>query len=162
MILPMVHLLKPQYYIFCSCETMGKAKTAKKFNRVKKVISPKDERLLKTSEKQSLRQKKAEENEKKTGPRELPKESTSLFFSHNTNLGPPYHILVDTNFINFSIQHKLDLFKAMMDCLLAKCTFLSSESEWFKRLWLRSLRVWTLPDHASIVGVCDCICSRYV
>lgn len=47
--------------------------------------------------------------------------ASSLFFKHNTALGPPYHILVDTNFINFSIQNKLDLVRAMMDCLLAKC-----------------------------------------
>jgi len=45
-----------------------------------------------------------------------------LFFEDNTALGPPYRILVDTNFINFSIQNKLDLFQSMMDCLLAKCT----------------------------------------
>uniref|UniRef100_A0A7S3CN38 PIN domain-containing protein n=1 Tax=Strombidium rassoulzadegani TaxID=1082188 RepID=A0A7S3CN38_9SPIT len=35
-------------------------------------------------------------------------------------LGPPYHVLIDTNFINFSIQYKLDIFSSMMDCLLAK------------------------------------------
>ncbi|KAL4843385.1 hypothetical protein H8958_011528 [Nasalis larvatus] len=36
-------------------------------------------------------------------------------------LGPPYHILVDTNFIKFSIKAKLDLVQSMMDCLYAKC-----------------------------------------
>ncbi|MBZ3888167.1 rRNA-processing protein FCF1-like protein [Sciurus carolinensis] len=40
---------------------------------------------------------------------------------YNTQLGPPYHILVDTNFINFSIKAKLDLVQSMMDCLYAKC-----------------------------------------
>ncbi len=44
-----------------------------------------------------------------------------LYFSYNTALGPPYHILLDTNFINLSIQNKMDIFKSMMDCLLAKC-----------------------------------------
>ncbi|KAG8514362.1 rRNA-processing protein FCF1 [Galemys pyrenaicus] len=44
-----------------------------------------------------------------------------LFFQYNTQLGPPYHILVDTNFINFSIKAKLDLVQSMMDCLYAKC-----------------------------------------
>jgi U3 small nucleolar RNA-associated protein 24 len=44
-----------------------------------------------------------------------------MFFMHNTALGPPYRILLDTNFINFSIQNKLDIFKNVMDCLLAKC-----------------------------------------
>lgn len=48
--------------------------------------------------------------------------SSSLFFRYNTSLGPPYQVLVDTNFINFSIQNKLELIKSMMDCLYAKCT----------------------------------------
>ena len=48
---------------------------------------------------------------------------TSLFLSHNTDLGPPYRILVDTNFINFSIQNKIELVQGMMDCLMAKCMF---------------------------------------
>lgn len=47
--------------------------------------------------------------------------SSSLFLSHNTDLGPPYRILVDTNFINFSIQNKIELVQGMMDCLMAKC-----------------------------------------
>ncbi len=44
-----------------------------------------------------------------------------LFFSYNTSLGPPYHVLMDTNFINFSIQNKIDIVSGMMDCLYAKC-----------------------------------------
>jgi rRNA-processing protein FCF1 len=51
----------------------------------------------------------------------LEKERVGLFFEHNMQLGPPYHIIIDTNFINFSIQNKLDIFKASMDCLLGKC-----------------------------------------
>lgn len=47
--------------------------------------------------------------------------SSALFFQYNTQLGPPYYILVDTNFINFSIKNKLDIVKSMMDCLYAKC-----------------------------------------
>jgi len=50
-----------------------------------------------------------------------PQVSSALFFQYNTQLGPPYHILVDTNFINFSIQNKLDIVQNMMDCLYAKC-----------------------------------------
>ena len=46
---------------------------------------------------------------------------TALFFQYNTQLGPPYPVLVDTNFINFSIKNKLEVYKSMMDCLLAKC-----------------------------------------
>lgn len=53
-----------------------------------------------------------------------PQVASSMFFQYNEALGPPYHILVDTNFINFSIQNKLELVKSMMDCLYAKCKFL--------------------------------------
>lgn len=44
-----------------------------------------------------------------------------LSFQYNTQLGPPYHILVDTNFVNFSIKAKLDLVQLMMDRLYVKC-----------------------------------------
>lgn len=50
-----------------------------------------------------------------------PQTSSALFFKYNTSLGPPFHIIIDTNFINFSIQNKLDIMRSMMDCLLAKC-----------------------------------------
>ncbi|PVV02101.1 hypothetical protein BB560_003457 [Smittium megazygosporum] len=67
--------------------------------------------------------KKNEQKEKeaKDVVRHIQQEASSLFFKHNTGLGPPYHILLDTNFINFSIQNKLEIMKSMMDCLLAKC-----------------------------------------
>lgn len=47
--------------------------------------------------------------------------STSMFFHYNQNLGPPFYILCDTNFIIFSIKNKMDIVKCLMDCLLAKC-----------------------------------------
>lgn len=34
---------------------------------------------------------------------------TALFFQYNTALGPPYQVLIDTNFINFSIRNKVNL-----------------------------------------------------
>jgi len=46
---------------------------------------------------------------------------SSLFLTHNTALVPPYRVLIDTNFINFSLQNKLELVGGMMDCLYAKC-----------------------------------------
>lgn len=58
---------------------------------------------------------------KNNGVVEIEQTPSSLFFEYNSQLGPPYQILVDTNFINFSLQHKVDLFKGMMDCLMAKC-----------------------------------------
>jgi hypothetical protein len=30
-------------------------------------------------------------------------------------------VLIDTNFINFSLQNKIELVAGMMDCLFAKC-----------------------------------------
>ncbi|MCO5606739.1 hypothetical protein L7F22_060929 [Adiantum nelumboides] len=62
------------------------------------------------------------DSDKEKLPRNIPNVSSALFFKYNTALGPPYQVLVDTNFINFSIQNKLDLEKSMMDCLYAKCT----------------------------------------
>lgn len=52
----------------------------------------------------------------------LEKQKVCMFFEHNKALGPPYRVLLDTNFINFSIQHKLDIFSSMMDVLVAKAT----------------------------------------
>jgi len=50
-----------------------------------------------------------------------PQTASSLFLAHNTALVPPYRVLIDTNFINFSLQNKLELVSGMMDCLYAKC-----------------------------------------
>eukprot|EP00743_Colponemidia_sp_Colp-15_P003404 GILK01003678.1.p1 GENE.GILK01003678.1~~GILK01003678.1.p1 ORF type:complete len:204 (-),score=27.79 GILK01003678.1:205-792(-) len=95
---------------------MGKAQKTRKFAQVKRMISPKDARL---KPKDQLKEKIAKKKDEKI--REVTPVSSALFFKYNTALGPPYQILVDTNFINFSIQNKLDILKSMMDCLLAKC-----------------------------------------
>ncbi|KAG9302264.1 hypothetical protein G9A89_008755 [Geosiphon pyriformis] len=97
--------------------SMGKAKRTRKFAQVKRLLNPNDARLKAVQEKQ---QKKKEEKEKNT-VRQVPQVASSLFFRHNKALGPPYQILIDTNFINFSLQNKLELVEAMMDCLYAKC-----------------------------------------
>ncbi|KAF2602718.1 hypothetical protein F2Q70_00028896, partial [Brassica cretica] len=55
-------------------------------------------------------------------PRNVPNVPSGMFFCHNTNMVPPYRVLVDTNFINFSIQNKIDIEQGMMFCLNAKCT----------------------------------------
>eukprot|EP01068_Selenidium_serpulae_P013890 Selendium_serpulae@DN6021_c1_g2_i3.p2 len=105
--------------------TMGKGPRVK-HAKVKKVLKPTDERLngpnapkcvKKVIASKEERRKKVEEALK---PRQINHIPTCMFFEYNTQLGPPYQVLVDTNFINFSIQHKLDPFRAMMDCLLAK------------------------------------------
>ncbi|KAF5289103.1 hypothetical protein FQA39_LY15205 [Lamprigera yunnana] len=104
---------------------MGKARKTRKiaekrFAKMKKMISPGDSRI-----KDSLRAKsrhKKPEDPYALKINQAPQQSSALFFQYNTQLGPPYHILIDTNFINFSIKNKLDIVQSMMDCLYAKCT----------------------------------------
>ncbi|XP_002741743.1 rRNA-processing protein FCF1 homolog [Saccoglossus kowalevskii] len=98
---------------------MGKDKRTKKYAVMKRMISSRDQRI-KESERKKPKPKKKEE-EGKIVEREVPQYSSALFFKYNTQLGPPYHILVDTNFINFSIKNKIDIMQGMMDCLYAKC-----------------------------------------
>lgn len=98
---------------------MGKSKTVRKFAVAKKTISPKDTRVR---ENLKVAKAKAEAKKKAAGPRHIEQAPTALFFQYNTQLGPPYHVLVDTNFINFSIRKKLDMVRSMLDCLLAPCT----------------------------------------
>jgi len=97
---------------------MGKAKKTRKFAVTKKIISTKDTRVKSVQEKNDLQRKQKLEKEK---PKQVEQAVSALFFQYNTQLGPPYHILVDTNFINFSIRNKMDIVRSMMDCLLAKC-----------------------------------------
>ncbi|PWA00943.1 hypothetical protein BB558_002969 [Smittium angustum] len=97
---------------------MGKAKKTRKFAEKKRFLSTQDPRLKANQ----VKQKKKDEAEKKDLVRHVQQESSSLFFKYNSALGPPYRIIVDTNFINFSIQNKLEMMKSMMDCLYAKCT----------------------------------------
>ncbi|KAK3842419.1 MAG: Fcf1-domain-containing protein [Linnemannia gamsii] len=74
---------------------MGKTKTTKKFALVKRMINPNDASLKVNQEKLK---KKEEEKEKVVR----------------------HMILVDTSFINFSIQNKIELVKGMIGCLYAK------------------------------------------
>lgn len=102
--------------------TMGKLKKGKtkKFAAVKRMISPKDARIKKPTLNPNLVAKQEKEKEKASAVRNVAQTPSSMFFSHNMALGPPYHVLIDTNFINFSIQNKLDIMKSLMDCLYAK------------------------------------------
>ncbi|KAI0244068.1 rRNA-processing protein fcf1, partial [Massospora cicadina] len=94
----------------------GKAKKTRKFAEVKRLLNPKDSRL-KSIQKEIDSKKKDDESKL---VRHVPQVNSGMFFRYNTSLGPPYHVIVDTNFINFSIQNKLELVKSMMDCLYAK------------------------------------------
>ncbi|KAJ2949892.1 hypothetical protein O0L34_g11212 [Tuta absoluta] len=103
---------------------MGKAKKTRKiverkFAKMKKLISPSDSRIKESQRAEPKKKKAVDPHEMKI--REVPQASSALFFQYNTQLGPPYHVLIDTNFINFSIKNKLDIVQNMMDCLYAKC-----------------------------------------
>ncbi|TCD64555.1 hypothetical protein EIP91_003912 [Steccherinum ochraceum] len=96
---------------------MGKAKKTRKFATVKRLLNPNDIRL---KENQAKQQKKEDEVKAKAA-RRVTQVAASLFLQHNDALAPPYRVLIDTNFINFSLQNKLELVSGMMDCLFAKC-----------------------------------------
>lgn len=98
---------------------MGRAKKTKKFATMKRMISASDPRLKDSERAPPKKAKKEDPNEIKTT--EHVQQSSALFFQYNTQLGPPFHILVDTNFINFSIKNKMDIIQNMMDTLYAKC-----------------------------------------
>ena len=104
-----------------------KQKQTKKFAETKRLLNPKDGRIVKPAKQQQLAEKaKLAKNtsgssaDGASAPRNVVQAPSSLFFWHNTALGPPYHVLVDTNFINFSIQNKLDIMRSLMDALYAK------------------------------------------
>lgn len=95
---------------------MGRAK--RKYAPVKRLLNPQDTRLrIKTESKQESRPvitKKPDEQSRQEAPT-----PTSLFFTYNNALGPPYRVLIDTNFVNFSVTNKQDILKSMIDCLCA-------------------------------------------
>ncbi|KAL9032883.1 MAG: hypothetical protein Q9214_007771, partial [Letrouitia sp. 1 TL-2023] len=99
---------------------MSRVKKTRKFAAVKRVIGQRDSRLKKNRDKDALEAKRKAKDDELV--REIPQVSSSLFFKHNTALVPPYSVLVDTNFLSHTVQHKLDLLPTMMDCLYAKCT----------------------------------------
>lgn len=81
-----------------------------------------------------------------------------LYFSYNKQLGPPYQIVIDTNFINLSIQNKIDIFQGLTSCLLAKCIpiitdCVLAELEKFGKKYRLALR--TVKDPRFKRFICD-------
>lgn len=72
---------------------------------------------------------------------------TSLFFSHNQALVPPYRVIVDTNFINLSLENRVDMVRAMMDVLYAKGG-LSRKKGWQEKGW-QGEQVLTSSPHSQ-------------
>nr|XP_014101182.2 rRNA-processing protein FCF1 homolog [Bactrocera oleae] len=101
---------------------MGKQKKTRKIqkqrtSKLKRLLKPTDQRIKEGIRK--TRKKPIDHHALKV--HNVQQQSSALFFQYNTQLGPPYHIILDTNFINFSIKNKLDIIQGMMDCLYAKC-----------------------------------------
>jgi U3 small nucleolar RNA-associated protein 24 len=102
---------------------------------VKRMITPRDARLTATKVKNALKAKAGSalvpgaKADSAAGAgagagapvRTVAAVPSSMFFKYNTALGPPYRLLLDTNFINFAVKNKLEIIRASMDCLLAKC-----------------------------------------
>ncbi|KAI9557628.1 hypothetical protein GHT06_017456 [Daphnia sinensis] len=98
---------------------MPKNKRTKKFATMKRMISANDPRIKPKDRLSKPKEKKIDPHELKV--HQVTQASSALFFQYNTQLGPPYHILMDTNFINFSVKNKMDIVQSLMDCLYAKC-----------------------------------------
>lgn len=72
--------------------------------------------------------------------------ASSQFLSYNNAIKPPYHIWLDTNFINFSLQNKIDIYQGLMDCMLAKvvpciCTCVLAELEKLGKKFRLALKI---------------------
>ena len=89
------------------------------YSQFKRIIGQRDTRLKKNQLANDAAIQKAKK--KSDVVREIPQVPSSLFFQHNTALAPPYSVLVDTNFLSHTVQHKLELQASMMDCLYAEC-----------------------------------------
>ncbi|CAH0045935.1 unnamed protein product [Clonostachys solani] len=101
---------------------MGVAKKTRKFAQVKRVLGRRDERLKKPNAQTKPNgkgpAKKADEAET---VRHIPQVPSGLFFQSNQQLGPPYHVILDTNFFSHTLARKIDIQDGLMDLLLAKC-----------------------------------------
>lgn len=97
---------------------MGKQRKTRKFAEVKRVLNPKEVKHRDGQRGDGQGKGKRGEGDK---VRRVEKTSAALFFKYNSALGPPYRVLLDTNFINFSIKNKIDPVQGMVDCLYAKC-----------------------------------------
>lgn len=102
---------------------MGRAKRTKKFASMKRMIGANDPRLKDKDKAGNVKKtNKKAKTDQRVETTEAPQMSSALFFQYNTALGPPFHVLLDTNFVNLSIKNKMDVMQSMMDCLYAKCT----------------------------------------
>lgn len=63
---------------------------------------------------------KIEEAESQEQPQDEEIQPSSLFFSYNEALGPPFRVIVDTNMLWQTVADKIDLVDGLQACLVAK------------------------------------------
>ncbi|EUD67003.1 hypothetical protein C922_02587 [Plasmodium inui San Antonio 1] len=145
----------------------GKFKKTQKVLKLKRIINPKDSRLQQNGQKEV--KKNIHKNDEKV--KQVTQIDSNLFFNYNENLSPPYNIILDTNFINSSIQYKLDIIKGCSELLLAKCNIYVTDcvvAEMEKLGQRFSLALKILKDPRYIRLTCthkgtyadDCIVNR--
>ncbi|KRZ30568.1 rRNA-processing protein FCF1 -like protein [Trichinella pseudospiralis] len=129
-------------------------------------------KLLKTTDNRinpnirELKKKKVASKNDNPQVRELPRKSAALFLQYNEHLGPPYHVILDTNFINFSIKNKLDIVKSMTDCVPYITDCVLGELEKMGTKFKLALRVIKDPRFERLVCLHkgtyadDCIVQR--
>ena len=142
----------------------------KQFAAVKLMINPKDiAKQRKGADKSGESNKRKNRDEIKL--KRVETQSSALFGKYNALLKPPYNVIVDTNFINFSIKNKIDLMKGMMDCLYAECVphitdCVMAELEKLGQKYRVALRIAKdprferLPCSHKGTYADDCICER--
>jgi U3 small nucleolar RNA-associated protein 24 len=93
---------------------MGLQKKVRKFGQMKRIIKTRDSRL---------KDNQAKPAPKKDEPVSIPQAPSGMFFQANTNLAPPYSVIVDTNFIVLSVKGKLDLLDGLMNLYPSPSSF---------------------------------------
>merc|ERR1711976_34864 len=103
--------------------------------------------------------------------RHLERANSNMFLKFNTALRPPYQIILDTNFINHSLQNKIDIIQGMVECLCAKCNpcitdCVIAELEKMGRAYRAALKIARDPrfeklpcEHKGIFAD-DCLVNR--
>lgn len=93
----------------------------RKYAEVKRLVSPTDSRLttkaISKAEAAPIIAKTSDKQKLTNNPN-----PSSMFFRYNPSLGPPFRVLIDTNFVNFSVSNKIDIACGMLNCLAAPTT----------------------------------------
>jgi U3 small nucleolar RNA-associated protein 24 len=111
-------------------------------------------------------------DDKPTHAEIAPVTEADAFFAVNASLGPPYHVLLDTSFLNNSVRYRIDIIQGLITCLCAKVTpyitdCVMSELEKNHDRFSIALRLAKDPrikrihcDHANLGYADDCLVQK--